>query len=733
MKAWLAVGVALLWGTGGFAAAGVEVTGRVEMPATCAPEVSPAVVRLEPIGPSTTATPTAGSARPEIRIQQHGLRFEPRVIAVSAGQTVQFGNSDPEAHNIHIMAKGVNFNQSVPPGGTATFVPETPGCLTVLCDVHSHMRAFLVVGGSPWITACGRTGRFRLDDVPPGQYRLTVWHEMGDEVASTVTVGGDSLDLGAIAVTARPGSVATADNRPVEPWADVIDHIGMTLARSLDAAKRADGRDRAVTLAQDAYFAQFEASDMETATRAYLGFERSSKLESQFRELIRAVGNQPARAPELSRNLLVALVRAGEALNAKGITDRSKVLAASPAAADAPTSTGASRGELAARMAALDTAFGVVQGLADAGRPEAAAAALGDQGYFQAFEPIERVLNLNDPGTVRSLEARFNVLRGEINGGLLGAELSGKLKSLRSEIAAAVDRATAQTAGRFTIALTASFGTILREGLEIILILTMLGALVRKAGRTDLLPAFRWGIGLAIVASVLTAWGLHSVVAASAGRTREALEGGVLLVASGVLFYVSYWLISQSESQRWLGFLQRQAQTGASRGAAWALGLTAFLAFYREGAETALMYQSMLSMNQGARDGIAGLMIGLAAGLAVLAVLYVLIRATSIKLPLRAFFQITGYLLFAMAVVFAGHGVFELQSAQILRTTPVAWLGSGVPILGFYPNVQALAVQGILLGGAIIALALGLLLPVSEELPRPSPARPAPTQLGVRV
>jgi high-affinity iron transporter len=399
---------------------------------------------------------------------------------------------------------------------------------------------------------------------------------------------------------------------------------------------------------------------------------------------------------------MAEIARACEELNAKGITDRSKVL--TRVAASAPAATTAGTTDHAAVLRSLEATFAKVRALADRGEAASAAVALGEEGYFGAFEPLERELQVCEPGTVPRLEARFNALRGEIGRGLKGPELAGKLDDLKAEIAAAVARLEGRPSGGFGMALVASLGTILREGVEVILLLTMLGALVAKAGRRDLLPALRWGVGLAVVASGLTALVLNFLVRSAAGRTQEMIEGLVLLAASGVLFYVSYWLISQSESKRWMAFLKRCAGEGTAAGGAFTLGLAAFLAVYREGAETALMYQSLLALNAGSREGLAGLGVGLAAGLVILAVLYVILRATSVRLPLRAFFQVTGVLLFAMSVVFAGHAVFELQSAGLIRTTPLAWLGAGLPVLGLYPNVQCVGVQGILILGAVAAL-----------------------------
>ena len=79
------------------------------------------------------------------------------------------------------------------------------------------------------------------------------------------------------------------------------------------------------------------------------------------------------------------------------------------------------------------------------------------------------------------------------------------------------------------------------------------------------------------------------------------------------------------------------------------------------------------------------------------------IRVTSVRLPMRVFFKLSGLFLFALAIVFAGNGVFELQNAGILLTTNLAWLGRGLPWIGLYPNLQVVSVQGLLLAGAVLA------------------------------
>jgi len=682
-----------------------DVAGRVEMSAACAPEVSPAVVMLEPTDPSRKL-PASPETTPRV-ISQRGMRFDPRVVALKSGQSLKFTNEDTETHNIHVTASGENFNASVQPGSFMDYQPKGPGVYRILCDVHSHMRGFAVLGATDLIAACKKDGRFTITDVPPGEYRLKIWHELGDPLEQTITVQDGRTEVPTIVVPAPPKAQYTGAVAPVEPWAEVLDHISVTLTQSLEAAKQPGGRDRARRLAQDAYLGLFEASDMETAVRAYLGLSRSNEIESLFRKIITDVRKvaenevSPSKVVDETRTLFVKLSRASSDLDRKGITDRSKVLAST-----VPTTTEAApaAGDLDANLSELHAAFTEVQALADRGEAESASLALGDA-YFSEFEPLETALKLHDLTVVRRLETRFNALGTSIARGEKGDALQAALGDLGLDIETELAKTRSAT-GRSTFALlfAASLGLILREGLEVILLLTMLFALVAKAGQPKAMRALRWGVALAAVASAITAIGLNAMVASAGTQSREMLEGIVLLLASGMLFYVSYWLISQSESKRWLDFLKRNATESSRAGGYAALGLTAFLAVYREGAETALLYQALLAKQPA--DGVMGVFVGLGVGLVLLAILYVVIRRTSVKLPMRRFFQLSGFLLFAMAVVFAGHGVAELQTSRIIKWTAVSWMGDGIPTLGVYPNVQCLAVQGMLLAGALLAFGM---------------------------
>jgi high-affinity iron transporter len=692
------------------------------MPEVCSPAISPAVVTLVPAAGVSGTVPAVTAVPADVAlIDQRGLQFVPRIQAIGPGQAVQFTNEDSETHNVHI---GNDFNASMSPGQPRTFTPTRPGVYPLLCDVHSHMRGYLIVAATPWVQVCSRDGRFRLDGVPDGRYVLEVWHEMGPPVRRDVVVSGDRpIDLATLAMTvpaappARPGAA-----EPVRTWPRVIERIGLLLASSLDEAGRPGGLMAARKLAEDAYWVEFEASDMETAVRIHLGFAATGALESQFRAMVAGVrdvadGRQPLEyATDLSRKLLLGLLGASDALNRKGVIDRTLIfgiVGTSSPDVRAPVDDGAQRRQ----VAALKRGFQRINDLADRGEADEATSAMTAV-YFEEFEPLERFVAERKPQDVKPLEARFSVLRGEVGAGLHGGPLAARFAGLLTEVETALGRSAAAPAGTFGPAFAASLVTILREGIEVILLLSMLIALANKTGegggpaRSVAMRAIVRGVSLAVFASLGTAWGLNRLVASAQGRTRELVEGLVMLAASGVLFYVSYWLISQSESRRWVEFLKRQARRGVELGGRGTLGLTAFLAVYREGAETALMYQAMLGAQGQSRAGLLGLAAGVGVGLVVLAIVALLVRATSVRLPLRAFFKFSGAVLFAMAVVFAGNAIFELQQCGLLKTTtlagPVAWLGRGIPVLGLYPNVQTLSVQGLLLAGAALAMVLML-------------------------
>jgi plastocyanin len=131
------------------------------------------------------AAPETGPVPAPARMDQLWQRFVPRILAIVAGQTVQFHNSDNVYHNIFSYSPPKKFDLGRYPKGTSrsvTFVK--PGTVQVYCDIHSDMRADIVVAPSRRYGMVGPSGRFRIDDVAPGMHTIKVWLPSGERSAT---------------------------------------------------------------------------------------------------------------------------------------------------------------------------------------------------------------------------------------------------------------------------------------------------------------------------------------------------------------------------------------------------------------------------------------------------------------------------------------------------------------------------------------------------------------------
>jgi len=346
-------------------------------------------------------------------------------------------------------------------------------------------------------------------------------------------------------------------------------------------------------------------------------------------------------------------------------------------------------------------AFAAVRGtlggaMEKARRGDRNAAADGVFDAYLAFEAVEGPVRVADAGLASRAERRFAALREA------AAARALTLDDQYVELSRTLDSAEAAlTAPHTGMGLLAeSFLLIVREGFEAILIVGAIMAVVLRGGSREQRRHVRWGIGLALAASLATAALLERLVEASAAQ-REALEGGVMLVAAAVLFYVSYWLFSKVDAKVWQRFVKEKIERAAASGSGLALASVAFLAVYREGFETVLFYKALYVT--GGAAGAAPITVGLAAGAVVLVFVYAGIEMFGLRIPIRPFFAVTGATLYFMAFVFAGAGVKELQEGGYVRTTLVP----GAPrweFFGIYPTVESLALQGLIVLGLVIAV-----------------------------
>lgn len=322
---------------------------------------------------------------------------------------------------------------------------------------------------------------------------------------------------------------------------------------------------------------------------------------------------------------------------------------------------------------------------------------------YMTFEGVEGAVRARQPGLASRVEEEFRELReraGHDDVASLHRQLLGDLENAERVV---TDKSS--SANLFAQSLL----LLVREGFEAILIIAALMTFLTKAGAAERRGEVAWGAWAGVGASVVTAILFELLIETTPGQ-RDALEGVTMLVAVAVLFFVSYWLLSKVEADKWTAFLKQRVDAALSSGKAVALASVAFLAVYREGVETILFYKALLA--SGGTGHAGPVVLGVVLGAAVLVGLYVAIMRLGMRIPMKPFFAVTGALLYYMAFVFAGKGVAELQEGQVLGTTVIAaleWLR--VPFLGIYPTVQSLALQGLLVLLAIVAWVVTRLRP----------------------
>jgi plastocyanin len=122
-------------------------------------------------------------------LDQSGQRFVPRILAVVVGQQVEFRNSDNVFHNVFSYSPPKRFDLGrYPRGKSKTLTFQKPGLVQVFCDIHSNMRADVVVVPNRFFAYVNAEGTFRLEGVPAGDHELTIWLPLRGERTLDVTV-----------------------------------------------------------------------------------------------------------------------------------------------------------------------------------------------------------------------------------------------------------------------------------------------------------------------------------------------------------------------------------------------------------------------------------------------------------------------------------------------------------------------------------------------------------------
>ena len=138
---------------------------------------------------------------------QRDKRFTPHVLAIAVGTTVEFPNYDPIFHNAFSNYDGQVFDVGLyPPGTTRSILFKKEGIVRIFCNIHPSMSAIIVVTKSPYYAVSAKNGEFLIASVPPGAYRLHLFHERAteqtlEELARNVEIGGGEVSLPKIVVS----------------------------------------------------------------------------------------------------------------------------------------------------------------------------------------------------------------------------------------------------------------------------------------------------------------------------------------------------------------------------------------------------------------------------------------------------------------------------------------------------------------------------------------------------
>lgn len=308
--------------------------------------------------------------------------------------------------------------------------------------------------------------------------------------------------------------------------------------------------------------------------------------------------------------------------------------------------------------------------------------------FRQGWPEVEGVVAAKDAGTYKRSEELMAKAAAEIR----AANSTAALASIDQLEQGLQPYATAGLKyGIFDAA-----AILLREGLEALLIIAALLAFLQKSGNGDK-RRWVWGGGLAgvvlsVVGAVLIQLFFSTIIS---GTNRELIEGVTGLVAAVMLFYVSFWLHRRTQIQGWQQYIREKTNAALATGSLFSLTMLAFLAVFREGAETTLFYIG-IAPAIAQRD----LLLGLGIATAVLVVVGIAIIGLGRRIPLKPFFQITSLLIFYLGFKFIGAGINALQVARVLPASTSSYLPS-IDLIGLYPTWESTLLQLLMLGVAV--------------------------------
>ena len=515
--------------------------------------------------------------------------------------------------------------------------------------------------------------------------------ESGHRLVAEYQDGGD----GSTSAPASGGNSAASGT--TSPWMSVYTEF----KTELDNAKAAfDKKDAAALKAalNRAKFDIYRNERLEEAVRKYV----SSQTDQSIQQII---GNLLRGDADTDKSKFDEAINALDNLALKAVNDlpqESYSIAPQTALAQSDTSEDEGKDFTPIVQNIKDKMAKVLQ-LYESGKVDDAIDESGNI-YFDEYEEsgMENIVGAKNTQLKLDTEASFNKISALMRAGASKEQIVAAQNKLFDQLTQSLE--LTKKSSNWDLFLYA-FIIILREGFEALIIVAAVIALLIKSGNSKHLNIVYSALGVAVVLSIATAYGLNYIFGSeNAGQTREVMEGAVMLIAVVLLFYVGFWLLSNASSKKWSAYIQGQISNSLSSGDSKMLWWTVFLAVYREGAETVLFYLALLfdAKSPAATSMVAA---GFVAGLAALIIVYIVIKKFSLKIAIKPFFIATSVIIFYMSVVFVGKGVMELVEGKVFVPTVIDGLPT-ITWIGFYPYVQSLVPQAVM----IVLLIVGILI-----------------------
>ena len=323
--------------------------------------------------------------------------------------------------------------------------------------------------------------------------------------------------------------------------------------------------------------------------------------------------------------------------------------------------------------------------------------------YLDSYESIEIPLRPIDPDFTLDMEIKFAELRNLIQAHASYEEVEAKIVELRRGLDESERLVSGTGILAPTIAFSTSFSIVFREGLESALIIGAILTYLEASRNNKFKKHVYYGIVIAIAATAVT-WFIAEFIIEISGASRELIEAIAGISAVAVLFWVSFWVLNKIETKRWIEFVKAKVWKATTTGSIMVFVMLSFFTVYREGFETVLFYQAMLSFAKYMEWYVVA---GLVVGLAVIVATTIAVRKLGRRLPLKVLFALTMGIGAYMSIAFMGNAIREFQEVGYISTTHL--IGT-VPRLdinlatmtGIHPTLETIVAQIALLAVYVV-------------------------------